>query len=560
MVVGIDPGDRSQVYLIQLIVLVLLAIVCGNVGTLILARTATRSGEIAIRTALGASRARIVSQLFVEALVLAVASAGLGLVLGDQFGKAFARRAFVEAPFWFDLGVRPKTAALALSVAVFCALIAGVVPALKSTGRAVQRSLQNARAGSSVRFGGASTVLIVAEVAMAVGFLIVGATLSSALVAGASVKADIEPSEYLMAMLRVPWTDHRAVENDLSVAEFRNEVVADHLELARRLAAEPGVRGVAMGNRLPVMEHPTRRVEVDGDDRSEGFEGHRVRIATVDVGFFSGLDAPIVNGRDFNTADLVGAIDTDRTAVIVNTAFVRHVLGDRNPLGQRIRYVRPEDQEPGPWYEIVGVVGHLGMNELDPTNDDGMYHPGAPGEIHPIFMAIHVGADPLSFTPRLREIARVVDPQAMIQYVFPLEDAPNGDRQVNQYSLVLLLFLAAIAITLSGAGLYALMSFTVSQRTREIGIRTALGGQPGQIVLVIVRRAFLQLAAGVAAGALLGVWLLSKLVGGAPPGEIDPAMVVVASAAFMFFVGMLACVVPTIRGLRVRPVEALKEG
>jgi predicted permease len=544
MLVGLDKGDLAEMYLIQLIVLALLAIVCGNVGTLVLARTATRSNEIAVRTALGASRGRIVSQLFVESLLLAVVATGVGLVLGDRFAVAFMNRAFLEAPFWFDFGVKPRTVGVGLSVAVFCAGIAGVVPALKATGRHVQRNLQRATTGSGIRFGVGSSLLIIAEVALAIGFLTMGGAVSGSLLAGSTVERGIERDEYLMA---------------ISVADFADQVASAHEELARRLEAEPGVRGVAMGSRLPGMQHPGRRVEVEGEDQGEDVRGHEVRRAVVDVGFFDGFGQSVLEGRDFTTADLIGTIDENRTAVIVNTAFVEHVLGGRNPVGRRVRYVVPEDEEPGPWYEIIGVVGHLGMNELDPLRDEGLYHPGAPGEIHPLLVATHVGDDPLAFTARLRGITREVDADAMIQYPHVLAEAPNGARDATRYGTVVLLFVSAIAILLSGAGLYALMSFTVSQRTREIGIRTALGARPGSIVTAIARRAFFQLLAGVILGVVAGRWLIFEVVDDAAE-RVDGPLMLATFAAFMMVVGMVACLGPTLRGLRIRPVEALKEG
>jgi putative ABC transport system permease protein len=559
MMVGLDPGDRVEIYFVQLIALVLLAIVCGNVGTLILARTSTRSGELAIRTALGASRMRIVSQLFVESLVLAVVSAGIGLFLGDLFANAFAQRAFLEAPFWFDLGVKPKTVAFALSVATFCAVIAGVVPALKSTGKRVQHSLQGARAGSALRFGGVSTLLIVAELALAVGFLTAGGLLSQGFLAGTSVDMEIEPEESVMGLLRIPWTDHSAVENDLRVEEFRLEVAETHETLLRRLIAEPGVRGVAMGTGLPGMSHPGRRIEVEGEDRTDDSQGHLVRQARVDVGFFEGLGVAVRGGRDFTTADVDSATQVGRPVVIANTGLVEHVLEGRNPIGRRIRYVVPEDQEAGPWFEIVGVVGHLGMNEADPSRDDGIYFPAAPGRIHPIWMAVRVGDNPLSFTPTLRDITRQVNPQAMIQYTSALDDAPNGDKQGIRYGSILLLFLSGIAIVLSGAGLYALMSFTVSQRTREIGVRTALGASSARVVLAIAQRALFQLVAGTAVGVALGLWFISEVVDDPSTYAISPGVILAGCASFMFLVGILACVVPTVRGLRIQPVEALRE-
>ncbi len=565
-----DGLDRAGMYLTQLVALALLMIVCGNVGTLILARTASRSGEIAVRTALGASRSRIVSQLFLEALVLALGSAGLGLFVADFIAARFQEAMPLEAPFWLDLGVKPRTVAVALSVAALCAVVAGVLPALRATGRGVGVSLQGVAARSGMRFGRASTFLIVAEVAMAVGFLTMGGTLTYALLESGPVVSEIDPDEYLMMELSIPWTDHGATEDRFesmylrafgapAVPAFRERVTAVVTGLQDRLSGEPGVRGVAMGSRLPEMEHRGGRVEVDGENLGDGFEGHHVRLATVDIGFFDGLGADVLVGRGFDTRDLAGAPGESRSAVVVNTAFVEHVLGGRNPIGRRVRYVVPTGRDPGPWYEIVGVVGHLGMNALAPARDEGMYHPAAAGELYPVWMAIRLGEDPLAFVPRLRRIASEVDPEAMIQYPQVLSDAPNIDKTVNLYSYLLLLFLCGITLLLSAAGLYALMSFTVSQRTREIGIRTALGARPERILIAIARRAFLQLVTGIAAGVAVGVGLLYSLRHANIPGP-DPALTLAACSAFMLLVGMTACLEPTLRGLRIQPVEALREG
>jgi hypothetical protein len=281
-------------------------------------------------------------------------------------------------------------------------------------------------------------------------------------------------------------------------------------------------------------------------------------FARVDVGFFQGLGARLEMGRDFGTADVIGA-ERDRNTVIVNTAFVEYVLGGGNPIGRRIRYVPPQNQQPGPWHEIIGVVGHLGMNEMNPERDEGVYHPVAPGELHPIWAAVRVGENPLGFLPRLRQITSEVDPDAMIQNPAALDEAPNGEREAIGYAILLLAFLSSIAIVLSGAGLYALMSFTVSQRTREIAIRTALGALPGSIVVAVARRAFLQLVAGIAVGVGVGAWLLSQMEGDDLTRGGNWPLMLSTIGAFVLVVGMLACIAPTVRGLRIRPVEALKQ-
>jgi ABC-type antimicrobial peptide transport system permease subunit len=187
-----------------------------------------------------------------------------------------------------------------------------------------------------------------------------------------------------------------------------------------------------------------------------------------------------------------------------------------------------------------------------------MYHPAAAGEIHPVMMAIRLGDDPLAFVPRLREIASNVDAGAMIQWPEVLSDAPNHEKTFDLYGYLLLVFLCGITLLLSGAGLYSLMSFTVSQRTREIGIRTALGARAAGILVAIAWRAFLQLVVGIAAGFVLGLSLLDSLRTDVPGP--DPVVTLMACSAFMLLVGMLACLGPTLRALRIEPVEALNEG
>jgi hypothetical protein len=282
--------------------------------------------------------------------------------------------------------------------------------------------------------------------------------------------------------------------------------------------------------------------------------------AGVDLGFFEGLGAEIKNGRDFASADLIGRPGAGRTSVIVNTSFVQYVLGGGNPIGRHFRYLGAPGQPPSEWYEIVGVVGRLGMNELNPERDEGVYQPFAPGELHPIWTAVRVGQNPTSFLPRLREITAEVDPDAMIQYSSSLADAPNETRTGIGYAVLLLAFLSSVAVVLSSAGLYALMSFTVSQRTKEIGIRTALGARPSRIVLAVAKRAFLQLVIGVVVGAGFAVWFLSQLDGDEQSQGANWPLMMTAVTTFVLVVGMLACVSPTLRGLRIRPIEALKNG
>jgi len=392
-----------------------------------------------------------------------------------------------------------------------------------------------------------SSALIVVDVALAVAILGVSVGIWGD---GRRSGMGIQTDQFLSAELRIPRVDAEADANALGQSEaFR--LAATQEALVRRLAAEPGVGGIAVASVLPGMDHPNRWVEVEGDVPRQ-----KVRIARVDVGFFDALEQPILRGRGFHQDDL----GEKRSVVIVNANFVDQVLGGRNPLGRRIRrWSRTEDN--GPWYEIVGVVGHLGMFANDAERDAGVYYPLAPGEIYPVPFAIRVGDDPGSFTPRLRTLAAEADPTAIIWAPVALDEVFNFqvtvERLVRSYAIVLI----GILLTIATLAIYALMSFTVAQRTKEIGIRIALGAGWRSIVSAIARRAMVQLGVGALVGMTIAAFLLHVLTTKLGQNSIG-SPVFIASLGTVCAVGLIgsvACIAPTLRALRIAPTEALSE-
>jgi hypothetical protein len=460
-------------------------------------------------------------------------------------------------PYWLDFGVDRWTVVWALSLAVLSAGLVSVVPALKATGKAVQRNIQHAAARrSGVRFGGISSALIVADVALAVATVGVGVGLSDRLTASTG-GMDGQASQFLAAELRIPELDTRAgMEAVFSSGEAVARLGATQRALVERLEAEPGVRDVAVASVLPGMDYQSYRVELDGDTPSGGFAGPWVLQARVDPDFFGAFNHPILSGRGFTSTDL----DEDASAVIVNTFFVDRVMEGRNPVGRRIRLRRAPNDEPTPWYEVVGVVGPLGMDVFD-SGTPGMYYPLAPGEIHPVRLAIHLGDDPQAFAPRLRALAGEIDPAATIANVSALDEVLSVNNAVMVWVKIGGGILLGILVTLSAMGIYALMSFTVAERTREIGIRTALGAQRSSVVYTIAKRALVQLGLGVLVGMPIVAALLYALKGvGRIPAQSPIVLTLVVGVCVMVLIGAIACSAPTLRALRIMPTEALREG
>ena len=570
MVMGGLPkgGFRAlpEFTLVRALTLLPLLVACVNVGLMIFARTASRTTEFAVRTALGASRARILTQVFTESLVLAVLAAGLGLLLigvllRSPMTAAMERLGTGEAAlaWWIDPSLTGATVLWGLALAGLSAVIAGVLPALRVTRRSLQQTLQRGPARlSGVRVGGLSGALIAVDVAVAVA--VVGFSVALADKARDTMRngeaVGIDASRFLAAELRLS-----ALAPDGGVTDriaFRTRMAATQEALVERLRAEPGVRAVAAGSALPRMDHAIGFVEVEGEALPVGARGRRVRTARVGVGFFDALGHPVLAGRRFTAADL----EEGAPAVIVNTTFVKRLLDDRNPIGLRVRYRSGGGEAPGPWHEIVGVVGHLGMHVLTPEQDEGIYHPLAPGAIHPVRLAIEVGDDPERFTPRLRALAGEVDPHAVIAGPTALDRVYEGDSYLIAAMAAGSVLLIGVLLTLAASGIYAIMSFTVAARTREIGIRVALGADPFSIAFHVARRAMIQLGIGVLLGLPIGARIFFELqadAGRDPSAILTTLLALVPGVGVMVLVGLIACAAPTRRALRISPVEALKQ-
>ena len=540
----------------------LLLLICANVALLIFARAASRESELVVRNALGASRARIVGQLFVEALVLGGVAAIIGLAaaaIGLRWGLTFVESVVLEGqplPFWFDASLSSASILYAGLFTVLGAVVAGVVPGLKVTGGIGARLKEATAGGGGLQFGGVWTAVIVTQVALTVAFPAVALIMQSNRVRIESVDFEIPAEEYLTGRLEMDREALSTASVDTSRAAFLARYGTTLEELERRLASDAAVTGVTFADLLPRMYHPWNQIEMEeGAVEPPDARGHRVGRASVALNYFEEFDAPIISGRGFNSSDL----SPDERVVIVNNTFVRRVLGGRNPIGQRVRHVADESSRvpsfDGPWYEIVGVVRDLGTTSG--YGESGIYHPVALADTYPLHVALHVRGEPESFAPQLRTAASELDATLRLHDLMPLNEAVRDDVNFYDFWFRLTTFVSSITLFLSLAGIFAVMSFTVSRRTREIGVRVALGADARQVVTGIFRKPLAQVGLGVLVGTFLVAGMLTSELFGRPPGLREVGLITVY-AALMMGVCMLSCIVPTRRALRIEPTEALR--
>jgi predicted permease len=563
--VGPTPWSRGpiagELLLGYVALMLILLAACANVATLVFARTSLRESEIVVRNALGATRGRVLGQLFAEALVLAGGAALAGLTIASVVIRYIiyydAQHTDVPPPFWANDTIELSTVLMAALLVVVCAVLVGLLPALKATGARVQDGLKRlGSGGTSMRFGGIWSFIIIAQVAVTVLCLPLAIGLSMEALSDHRARAPFPASEYFTFRPELDREIAFGSSEELSDDQFRTRLASVYQELKRRLLEQPGVTAVTFASHLPGMEHPRRRIEVQRSTEPPvilraNLEG-TVPIAAVDIDFFTTFRVPLVSGRTFRAAD-VGAADN---AVMVNESFARNLGG--NPLGVRVRYAaRNADEQPGDWQEIVGVVRNLGMEPTNHGDADFLFRPAAPADAYPPLVAVRVNGDLATLGPQLRAIALQVEPGLRLYGLQSLHDV------VRQRTLPLVLMtlagtiVVALAVLLSAAGLFALVSVSVTRRTREMAIRLALGASRRGVLAAMFGRAAFQLGMGIVVGNLLVMLLLSGLTEWNTSGQL---VVMAVISAFMVLVGLLACAVPARRTLAIQPTEALKEG
>ena len=503
---------------------------CANVAILVFARTITRREEFAMRTALGASRGRIVMQLFVEVLVLAAGAGVAGFAIARQFSGRLVSLVMPgtdpqNLPFWMDLEPSVPTVLCVAGLSLLAAAIAGAMPAFQATGRwrgSAASGLGSRDAGA--RLGKTWTALLATQVALSLAIL----PSASELIWGSFRPVIAGPGMPVEELLTA----------SLSMAGDTSRFEQLKAEAVRQLTSEAGISGVTVSAAVLLYE-PASDIEIEGRARSRG----RARVNSVDERFFQVFGARFLAGRSFDAGDF----SRGRTPVIVNRSFATGVVGELNALGRRIRY-----REKAPIHEIVGVVENFPANNDRPT----IFHP-ITTPLHPVRLTIHASSGVPQAADRLRAVAAGVDSQLRVERVRSFEELYEPHRWGDHTFAFMVSAALLIVLLLSTAGIYALMTFIVAQRWREIGVRLALGAPPRRLLVGMFGRAALPLAIGAIVGCGVAIGLHASLPIAELGGETIPGIVPV-SAAVMIVIGLLAVAGPARHAMRIDPTEALR--
>jgi putative ABC transport system permease protein len=522
-----------------------LLLACANVASLMMARASLRSREIAIRSALGAGRGRVLGQILTESLILSVVGAALGLFLAYWGIKGFnAAIADSNPPYWFNIALTGRPLVFVLGLTLLSSLLSGLAPALQASKADVNEVLKDEGRGStSLRMGRFSRSVVIAEVALSFFLLVLAGLMVRSVVNVQTMDFGFEKRNLLT--VRLALYEAKYPEKTKRIA-FWND-------LLRRMEGRPGVVGVAAISILPSNGTEMESYAVDGKPYPTAHDLPRAHEASASPGLFKVLGAKLLAGRDFGPEDREGSLPV----VLVNASFAKVVWPHEDPLGKRIRLGKKTDS---PWRTVVGVVPDLRMNGLGDTDSgpEGFYLPIAQECPQRNNIVVRTHGEPLAFTPTVRTEVAAIDPDLPLYFVYSMEQTIAKNAFFFNLFGTLFAIFGLSALVLAAVGIYGVISFAVTQRTQEIGVRMALGAHRGNVLGMIVRQGSVQLAIGLGIGlviAFLGSRLLGDVLFQIKPNDpLTFAGVCLALTA----ISLTACLIPAQRASRVDPLVSIR--
>jgi putative ABC transport system permease protein len=535
-------GIRQPLFALLAAVGVVVLIACANVANLLLVRASVRDREIAIRTAVGADRGRIVRQMLVESLILALAGGAAGVAIASVAIGPIQTLSAGSIPRVQDVAIDRTVLLFALALSVATGVIFGLAPAWHASRADVASIIKEG--ARSVAGGGSRrtrSALLVAEVALSIVLLVGAALLLRSFARLTSIDPGFQPDGVLAFQVSLPTASYPQAQHRIAFFE----------RLLSRLESQPQVRAAGMVQTLPLRGSYTLSFAIDGRPAPAPNDAPSANHRVVSPNYFSALGIPVRRGRVFTERDTEGS---PMVAVIDDTFAARH-FPDQDPIGQRLDIGNNTDG----LYEIVGVVGDVHYSSLDVRPNPTMYVPYRQDVFSTMWVMARSDGDARRLSSAARLAVREIDAALPAYRITPLADVVSESLGQRRFAMLLLVAFALMALFLAAIGIYGVVAYAVSQRTQEIGIRLAMGAARRDVVAMIVGGGIKLALAGVAigiAGALALSQLIQRLLFETTP--FDPISYAL-TAALLMAVALAACLVPARRALKVDPVVTIRQ-
>ncbi|HWA86786.1 MAG TPA: ABC transporter permease [Opitutus sp.] len=551
----VGRNQRMMLYIMFGAVVGVLLIACVNVMNMQFARATLRQKELAVRNALGATRTRLIRQMLTENLLLAVLGGTAGVLLSlysiDLFNSALAVQQ-PPPPFWIHFQIDPRSLGFTVGLAMLAAVFSGLLPAFIASRARAADALKDAGRGNTSRSANAMTrLLVISQIALACALLVLSTLVIRSVVNQQHIDYGYDTNAILSARVGLFSTDD--YPTGVERGKFFSRVL-------RRLRDTPGIADAAVTSRFRMTVGGAGPYEVEGAKYATERDRPQGSFENISDSYFATLGLKIIAGRDFTVDDN----DARQPVAIVNASFARTNFGSASPLGRKIRPFNPAS--PGPWRTIVGVVPDTVMQAppLNPAvNRIGMFIPLT--VLPPPFATILVrpgGGSPHAIDAALRSAVAAIDPNLPLYFVDTPQQSHDEFLAQNRILATMFSLFGLVATVLAAVGVYGVMSFSVSQRTQEFGVRMALGADRRQIVTMVLGQGGRQLLIGLAFGLLAAVALVFWFTGAYAGlffgvNRFDPE--IYGFVAFLLSaVAVLSCIVPALRATRVDPMVALR--
>ncbi|HEX8140381.1 MAG TPA: ABC transporter permease [Pyrinomonadaceae bacterium] len=540
-------GVQSILFILLGAVAFVLAVACTNVANLLLAHAAQRERELAIRIALGAGRWRLIRQMLTESLLLSLTGGAVGLLIAMWGVDLFVALSPGDIPRLNEVGVDGRLLGFTLFISLATGLGFGLLPALQATRLDPQHSLKegSTKATEGRRRRRVRNLLVVAEIALAQVLLIGAGLLVISFARLQSVEPGFHPSHLLTARL------------SLSVTKYKESAkkIVFYNQLLERMRAIPGVERVGLVMNLPLSgSNMNRGFVVEGRPEPKPDENVTVDYQVISPGYFETMQIPLVRGRAFTERD---AEDGPRVCVI-NETMARKYFPGEDPVGRRIAFGDTSKEES--WRTIVGIAGDVRHARMEEPPFPGAYTPYAQDRESwsRMSLVIRSTGDPSALAAAVRREVMAIDPAQPISNIQTMEQVMAASVTRPRFTMLLLGLLASVALALAVVGIYGLMSYSITERTHELGIRMALGAQASDVLRLVLGQGLRLILIGIALG-LAGAFALTRLMASLLYGvsTIDPVTFVVVSL-LLTVVALLACYLPARRATKVDPMEALR--